>query len=188
MRRSRMLGWDRNPLRRRIDRLEAAMIAGLIVLFLISAPVLVATVGHGIRSAAAREDRAEVAWRPVPAIVQGPRQRDDFLESPGTVGMLAQWRAPDGQARRGWIPVSPETTAGSRVQVWVSPWGSLTGQPLQRAQVQGQLAITGVVTVFLLGVLLGLIGWAGRYLFRRRRHTDWDRTWRAVEPQWTRPR
>jgi hypothetical protein len=51
-----------------------------------------------------------------------------------------------------------------------------------------QLAITGVVTVLLLGILLGLIGWAGRYLFRRRRHAGCDRTWRAVEPQRTRPR
>ena len=40
IRQSRMLGWDRNPLRRRIDRVEAAVVAGLIAVFLISAPVL----------------------------------------------------------------------------------------------------------------------------------------------------
>jgi len=40
-----MLGWDRNPLRRRIDRVEAAVVAGLIAVFLISAPVLGAAAG-----------------------------------------------------------------------------------------------------------------------------------------------
>ena len=34
IRRSRMLGWDRNPLRRCIDRVEAAVVAGLIAAFL----------------------------------------------------------------------------------------------------------------------------------------------------------
>ena len=51
MRRSRMLGWDRNPLRRRIDRVEAVVVAGLIAVFLISAPVLGAAAGHWIGSA-----------------------------------------------------------------------------------------------------------------------------------------
>ena len=39
IRRSRMFGWDRNPLRRRIDRVEAGMLAGLIMAFLIGAPL-----------------------------------------------------------------------------------------------------------------------------------------------------
>ena len=46
VRRSRMLGWDRNPLRRRIDRVEAGMVAGLILVFLVVAPVLVAVAGE----------------------------------------------------------------------------------------------------------------------------------------------
>ena len=57
-----MLGWDRNPLRRRIDRVEAAVVAGLIAVFLISAPVLGAAAGHWSNSAAMREQRAEMAW------------------------------------------------------------------------------------------------------------------------------
>jgi hypothetical protein len=58
-----MLGWDGNPLRRRIDRVEAAMVAGLIAVFLISAPMLAAATGHWIASAGMREQRTEVAWR-----------------------------------------------------------------------------------------------------------------------------
>ena len=47
IRRSRMFGWDRNPLRRRIDRVEAGTLAGLILVFLIGAPMLVAEQATG---------------------------------------------------------------------------------------------------------------------------------------------
>jgi hypothetical protein len=66
IRRSRMLGWDRNPLLRRNDRVEAGMVAGLIIVFLIAAPVLVAVAGHWTSTAGTRQ-RAEMTWRQVPA-------------------------------------------------------------------------------------------------------------------------
>jgi len=96
-----MLGWDRNPLRRRIDRVEAAVVAGLIAVFLICAPLLGAAAGHGSDSAAMREQRAEMAWRLVPATVHGNAQRQIPSGPGGTVWMMARWTAPDGQARRG---------------------------------------------------------------------------------------
>jgi hypothetical protein len=126
MRRSRMLGWDRNPLRRRIDRVEAAIVAGLIAVFLISVPVLAAVAGHWIGSAGMREQRAEVAWRLVPATVQGSAQGQIPSGPTGTVWMPARWTAPDGQARRGWIPVSPGDAAGGSTRMWVTRSGSLT--------------------------------------------------------------
>jgi hypothetical protein len=58
-----MFGWDRNPLRRRIDRLEAAMITGLALLFLIIAPILATVAGHWAKAAGPRTERAEAAWR-----------------------------------------------------------------------------------------------------------------------------
>jgi hypothetical protein len=188
VRRSRMLGWDRNPLRRRIDRVEAGMVAGLILVFLITAPVLVAVTGHWTRTAGIRQQRAEANWRQVPATVQhsAPAQRDDSLGMADTVWKPARWTAPDGQPRSGWIPVSPEAAAGSRVRVWVNHSGSPTGRPLRRAQLQGRMAIAGVLAATVLGVMLCLAAGAGRFLLSRRRLDDWDRAWRAVGPQWTR--
>ena len=134
MRRSRMLGWDRNPLRRRIDRVEAAMVAGLIAVFLISAPVLAAVAGHWIGSAGMREQRAEVAWRLVPATVQGSAQGQIPSGPADTVWMPARWTAPDGQARRGWILVSLGDAAGGSTRVWVTPSGCAdrTAAPARR--------------------------------------------------------
>jgi len=111
-----MLGWDRNPLRRRIDRVEAAVVAGLIAAFLISAPVLGAAAGHWSDSAGMREQRAEMAWRLVPATVHGNAQRQIPSGPAGTVWMMARWTAPDGQARRGWISVTPGDAAGGSVR------------------------------------------------------------------------
>jgi hypothetical protein len=183
-----MLGWDRNPLRRRTDRVEAGMVAGLILVFLITAPVLVAVAGHWIDTAGIRQQRAEASWRQVPATVQhsAPAQRDDSLGMAETVWKPARWTAPDGQPRSGRIPVSPAAAAGNRVRVWVNHSGSPTRRPLQRTQLQGRAAIAGVLTATVLGLVLGLAGIAGRFLLSRRRLADWDKAWRAVGPQWTR--
>jgi hypothetical protein len=102
--------------------------------------------------------------------------------------MLAAWAAPDGQSRRGWVPVSPSATAGSRVQIWVDRSGSLTGLPLQDAQVQSQEVIGGAATVCGLGIVGCAAVGTARYLLHRRRLADWDRAWLAVEPQWTQRR
>jgi hypothetical protein len=190
IRRSRMLGWDRNPLRRRTDRVEAGMIAGLIVIFLIAAPALAAAAGHWTRAVGIRQQRAEETWRRVPATVQrgAPVLAVGSSWPAGTVGMRARWTAPDGHDRSGRVPVNPATAVGSSVRVWVSPSGSLTGPPLQRTQLQVRIAMTGLLTVLVLGLLLCLTGRAGRRLLGRHRLADWDRAWRAVEPRWTRQR
>jgi len=118
MRRSRMLGWDRNPLRRRIDRVEAAMVAGLIAVFLISVPGLAAAAGHWAGSAGIREQRAEMAWRLVPATMLGSAREQIPAGTAGRVRMPARWTAPDGQPRRGWITVTLADAAGRSAQVW----------------------------------------------------------------------
>jgi hypothetical protein len=188
VRRSRTLGWDRNPLRRRIDRAEAGMVAGLILMFLITAPVLTAAAVHWNRAAGIRQQHAEAAWRQVTATVAGsaPAQPDDFPGSDGTVWKPARWPAPDGQTRSGRVNVSPHAAAGSTVRVWVNRSGSLTGRPLRRVQLQGQIVITGMLTAAVLGLVLCLAGLAVRFLFSRRRLANWDKAWRAVGPRWTR--
>jgi hypothetical protein len=88
MRRSRTLGWDRNPLRRRTDRIEAAMVAALIGVFLICAPVLAVVASHWIGSATVPEQTIEAAWRLVPAT--GPPLRHSQVQAHTA---LAEWMA-----------------------------------------------------------------------------------------------
>jgi hypothetical protein len=186
MRRSRMLGWDHNPLRRRIDRVEAAMVAGLIAVFLVSAPVLAVVAGHWMSSVSMQHQRAESAWRRVPATVQAGPQGDHFSWPVAAVRVQAHWTAPDGQVRRGWISVSPAEVDAGSVRVWVTWAGSLTGPPLPQSQVEANIAVAEWVTVPAAGLLLWLAGGAGRVLLDRRRLADWNRAWRAAEPRWSR--
>jgi len=67
---ARRLGVDRNPLRRRTDKLAAWLAALLVVVFIIGAPaVSVAAVGWVGRSAATWQHAAR-SWRQVLAVVQ----------------------------------------------------------------------------------------------------------------------
>jgi hypothetical protein len=187
LRRSRMLGWDHNPLRRRIDRVEAGLVAALVVVFLITAPVLAAVASHWTRAAGMRQQRAELAWRHVRATVTRSAAAQDSYPGPSDiVWKPARWTAPDGRARTGAVPVRSGAAAGSSTRIWVSRSGSLTGPPLQHRQLQGRMVMAGVLTGSVLGFLCVLGGIAGRSLLGRRRLADWDRTWRTLGPQWTR--
>jgi hypothetical protein len=175
MRRSRMFGWDGNPVRRRIDRLEGYMVAGLIGVFLISAPVLAAVAGHLTSIAVARQEYAKAGWRQVPATVQrsGTGQQNDSPGPENTVWMRARWTAPDGKQRSGWVPVSPGTAAGSRVLKWVSRSGATTPPRAQRGDPEGWIAISEVLTPCALALVLGVAGYEGRLFFARRRLAQW---------------
>jgi hypothetical protein len=186
-RRARLPGWDRNPLRRRIDRVETGMVAGLIVLFLTAAPVLTAAAVHWTRTQGLREQRTEAVWQQVAATVQpAPAHTGEFSGWPGTVLKRARWTAPDGQPRSGWAPVSAAAPPGSSVRIWVNRSGSLTGPPLHDRQLHAQMVMAAVLTATVLGLMVFLTGGAARFLLARRRLAAWDRQWRTVGPQWTR--
>jgi hypothetical protein len=86
-----MPGWDRNPLRRPIDLVEAGMIAGLVLLFVIAAPVLATMTGRWTRATVTPEQRG-IAGRQMSAAAQrgAPRQPG---WSPGPRVPTGRWRA-----------------------------------------------------------------------------------------------
>lgn len=77
MRRSRMFGWERNPLRRRIDRVEGGLVAALIVVFLIATPLLTVVAGHCVYGPACarstRQRQRGVRYRLLSSVV--PRRK-----------------------------------------------------------------------------------------------------------------
>jgi hypothetical protein len=177
-----MFGWDRNPVRRRSDRVEAAMIAALIVVFLAAAPLVAAVAGRWSESAGLREQLAEASWRQVPAILEhgGSPPGDYFAAPSGRIWMQAHWIAPDGHPRRGWALARPQAPAGSSTRIWVTRSGFPAGPPLQRAQLRGRTELADVLAPAALAFLLFFAGGAGRYLLGRRRAARWDQAWQAV--------
>ncbi len=187
IRRSRMFGWDGNPLRRRADRLEAGVLAGLIMALLIGAPIMVAIAGHWAQAAGMRALRAEATWTQVSATVQrsAPVQSSSFSGPEGTVWMQGHWMAPDGQPRSGRIATRPGFTAGATTRIWVNRAGSPVKAPQGRSQLLGWTPIAEVGTALALVILFSLAVYAERRLFRRSRLADWHRAWRAEGPRWT---
>jgi hypothetical protein len=176
---------DRNPLRRRLDRVEAAIVAGLAVAFLAAAPLAAVTAAHLAYGTAARDASAQRSWHQVPAVLLAS------AVVPGEFGTTvpAQWAGPTGVRRTGMVPVFTTTaTTGSRVMVWVDASGQLTGRPLRRSQVQAQTVLAALLAPVALGWLLSCAGLLAHWALGRRRMTAWDADWHATEPLWTRRR
>lgn len=174
---------DHNPLRRRLDRIEAAVVGGLVVAFLVGAPVAALMAKSLAWHGASRAASAEQSWREVPAVLLAT------VPKSGEATVRAAWTAPDGTRHRGAIMATPGTRIGSQVKVWVDASGRLTGRaPLQAWQVQAQAMLAAVLAPAVLLVLLVCTGRLAHLQLGHRRLAAWDADWRATGPQWTRQR
>jgi hypothetical protein len=175
---------DRNPLRRGSDRAETAMLGILLAAFLAGAPFVAHAAGSWTYAGAVREAQAQqVALHHVRATLL--QAAESWNISEGGAEAPARWKAPDGQVRTGQVFVASGAPAGSTVMVWVDQSGHLTDSPLQPGQVTGRADMARVLAVVALGVMLSLVGLAGRWGLDRRRLAAWDTDWLTTEPRWT---
>ena len=178
---------DRNPLRRRLDRVEGVIVGGLAVAFLAGAPLAAAAAWHYACSYGARTAHAQqAAWHQVPAVLLATAPTTGY--SGYLPEVRARWTAPDGARRTGTVPAQPGQRAGSTVRVWADTAGRLTAPPLQRGQVRGQAGLAAILAPVVLGLILLCAGQLAHCLLGRRRLAAWDAEWRATGPQWTRHR
>lgn len=175
---------DRNPLRRGSDRVETAVLALLVIVFLAAAPFAVLVSGSW---ALARAHQAQLTERAssyrVPAVVLK-------LDAPSVgayagPGAQARWTARDGAVITSEIPIPLGTAAGTTQWLWTTADGQLTNPPLQDSQVTGQAYFAGGFTVFTLAVLLTITGLVTRWTLDKRRMAAWDAEWRTTGPRWT---
>jgi hypothetical protein len=173
---------DRNPLRRRSDRAETAILGLLLVAFLAGSPFLTHAAGSWTYSASAREARAQQAdLHQVPATL---------LQAAQTVGGYsaeanARWRAPDGHVVTGQVFVPNSLAAGSTVMVWINRAGQLSDSPLNASQVASRAELSEVLAVAGLAVALIVIGGLVHWALDRRRLAAWDADWLATGPRWS---
>jgi len=150
---ARRLGLDRNPLRRRTDKVEVCLAAVLIATFLASAPILSMTVVGWVGRNAAAEQLA-THLQQVPAIVQKAAPAPPAWELSGYSSVPARWTAPDGQARAGQILVSGRVPAGHIVRLWVNAAGTPAGPlPGGRAEIANEVA-AALATNVAVGIVL----------------------------------
>lgn len=183
----RILVGDDNPLRRNIDKLEAAVIVGLVVAFLVGAPLLAISAVRIVGIAGAREVAAQSSWQPRRAVLT----QDAGAGMIGLDGewdtswVTARWTAPNGQARHGLVAVGLNARAGQTVPVWVTDTGQLTTPRLTRGAVVEREVIAAFSAPAALALVLTVMACMVRAAANRRRMASWTKAWDAVGPRWS---
>jgi hypothetical protein len=179
---------DRNPLRRRSDRIETAVLGLLLAAFLAGAPFAGRAAGSWAYATSAREAQAQRAsLRQVPAtLLKAAQGWNAYANGEGaSPDVDARWRAPDGQVRTGEVFVPAGAAAGRTVLVWTNRAGQLTGPPLGPVQLTSRAQLAAGAAVGSLAVALIAAAWLTRRSLHRRRLAAWDADWLATGPRWS---
>ena len=189
---ARRLWMSNNRLRRRTDRIEAWITAGLIVVFLAGAPLSWFAAGRWAEQGVVREQQAQQSWHQVAAVLleTAPPQPQFELGLPWNpaVMVLAHWIGPDGKDRIGQIPVKAGTWAGRTVRVWVDTLGRPTGPPLPGSVLSERVVSARALAPAALAALLFVVAWLIRRLMDRRRLALWEADWALTGPRWSKRR
>ena len=184
-----MRGWrfDRNPLRRRSDRAQTAVLGVLLAAFLAGAPFAAHAAWRWAYTSSAGEARAQLAiLHHVPAtLLQAAPSWSAYQNGGALPDAKAWWKAPDGQVRTGQVYVPGGGAAGSTVLIWVSPSGQQTDPPLQPGQIAGRANLAGIAAVLALAVVLTVTGGLTWRTLTARRLAGWDAEWLATGPRWS---
>jgi hypothetical protein len=175
---------DRNPLRRRWDRTEATIIAGLVAAFVVGGTLAALIAGRWAYQDTMRARQAELAaLHRVPAVLLTTAYAQPF----GFDAVAkAWWRAPGGPRHTGQVSAPAGSPPGTKITVWVDAAGRLAAPPLQSAQVQGQGALASVLALAGVAIVLWGTGLTVHFVTDRRRMAAWDEEWRAMGPKWSR--
>jgi hypothetical protein len=183
----RWLGLDGNPMRRTVDRLEAAIRIALLMAFLAAAPPIAARVAHHVAAARPHTGSRQTSRRPVTAVLLQDAPPPAGRFGTGSMKPLAEarWTAPDGAPRTGGIRTPWGQHAGSTVTIWTDDTGRSVDPPTGHSQllIQATGAAALALAVLALGVVV--IHQVVRHILDRRRMARWEADWSAVEPQWT---
>jgi hypothetical protein len=189
---ARRLWLGRNPLHRRMDRIEAWITTGLLAIFLAGAPLSWIATGRWVQLGGHREQRAQQSWRQVPAVLlrSAPALPRFYLRTSWDPSMteLARWTTPAGQVRTGEVSVPAGTLVGRTVPVWIDGTGRPSGPPLFASALAKRVLGAEVLAPLALAVLLLSLARVVRWQMDRRRLASWEADWAFTGPRWTRHR
>ena len=185
----RRLGFDRNPLRRRTDRIEAAMRLATIILLLVAVPIAAIAVGRQADHLALRQAHAQqAAGHQVTAVLLKQAQATgvpDPYTSIQLTYVLARWQPPGLPPVSGPVLAPAGTRAGSTVRIWIDAAGAIASPPPDRREIVGDVTMAAVVAGLVASLLLLGANTLARRVLDRRRLNAWDAEWRATGPRWS---
>lgn len=180
----RLLGLDRNPLRRRTDHAESILLlaAAVVALLLVPVACAIGTSVHATAVQQAAEERGTL--HVVTATVVGDRSG-----APG--GVLprpmspATWVDDEGRAHTGLLPAGADVGADGRARMWIDDEGRAHAGPASPTETV-LVAVAAAFLALVLGwTLVAAIVGVVRTGMVRRRLADWEREWRLVGASWT---
>jgi hypothetical protein len=183
----RRLSLDRNPLRRRSDRIAAWLAPAAIVVFLGLIPVVAGITGTWMHANNAALQRTEKSWPTVRGVLlqaaPGPLEPDH-----GANGWLeaepVRWTF-DGRTHQGLVPVPSGLSEDSPVTVRLNRAGQVQSPPMGAAELRDRIDTAAVFVLVLIGGLLLTLIWLARRFLDRRRIASWEAEWMSVGPHWT---
>jgi hypothetical protein len=186
---ARRLGVDRNPLRRRTDRVEAAVRLVIIALLVIVVPLVAVAAGRQADHLAVNKAQAQrgVEHLVTAVLVQDalPTGVPDPYTNVQMTYVLARWQPPGRPARTGDVLATAGARKGSTAQIWINSSGALTEPPPDQRTIAGDVCMAVVVTCLVSMAVLLAIGALTRLTLDRRRMREWESGWRATGPLWS---
>ena len=185
---ARWLGFDRNPLRRGTDRVEAALRLVMIILMVAVIPAAVAAGRWADHYALHRAQLQRAVDHQVTAVLlqDGPGiGTPDPYTSVQTAWVPARWQPPGQPPRTGEVLAVAGARKGSTVRTWIDPSGAVTDPPVDHRVVVGNVWLAVMMTCLVSWVLLAAAGMLARRALDRRRLRAWEAEWRASGPQWS---
>ncbi|QIS12092.1 Rv1733c family protein [Nocardia arthritidis] len=177
----RWAGLDRNPMRRREDRLQSACAIALLVLFLAAAPLLAVLLGGRVYRSENAAVQAEFAsLHEVSATVLETGKAP--LYSPITPVKVA-WKDADGSEHTAAYSSTKIVKPGATLNIWLNGAGNVVEPPADsRAASKAVLVTSGAVFGVLIGCVACYLGL--RYSLDRRRLRQWETDWITADLLW----
>ena len=180
---------DRNPLRRRVDRLETCLLIGLFALLAAVTPFAARLAGQVTYLSGWHERQVQLAARhPVQAALTQDAGPVSGYSLSAYVLTGAAWTSHSGVARSGDVPAAPGSRKGSVVMIWTNGNGYLDSPPLELSEVASQADAATIGVIVAAGVCYIGAATAIRQLLNRRRMAAWDADWVTTAPTWNRQR
>ncbi|WP_327115608.1 hypothetical protein OHB12_02065 [Nocardia sp. NBC_01730] len=177
----RRVGLDRNPLRRKEDRLQAVVAMFLALVFLLVVPVLAVTVGGRVYHAETAAVQARTAQL---------HQVDATVIETGKAPLYApimparvSWKDADSVTHTGDYQSTTVVEPGSTVSIWLNEGGTIVEPPSSTQAASKAVLLTSGAAFGVFVVLAGNYFLLRRGLDRRRLH-KWESEWTAADLTW----
>ncbi|MFF1333287.1 hypothetical protein ACFVYM_33040 [Streptomyces sp. NPDC058298] len=171
--------WRSNPLRRRVDVLEAWLVLAVCALIAVGGTLAGAVTALAADGVFARQ-RAERTAVDAVLLTDTPAAASSSYRTSAQI----RWTDRDGAVHTDTTLVGSGKNAGARVTVWTNTQGALVTAPPSReaAAVEAGLLGTGAALA-VTGLVVGAWG-VTRWCLDRRRIGEWGSEWELVGPQW----